>query len=198
MLGTERSGDRRRTLAQRSFAPLIGVLLLGAGCGPAGSTNDTGVVVDVTFEPMARVGATTCSVRLVDPSGAPVAGADVAVEGNMNHAGMVPVFVDPTEHEPGVYTAPFEFTMGGDWFMVVSAELADGRTLEETIEVRGVTAPEGGGMHDMDGMHGMEGMHDMDGADHSMDDAAGSGSGHGDEAMDGSMPAGAHDSGHSG
>jgi hypothetical protein len=56
----------------------------------------------------------------------------------MNHAGMEPVFVDAKETEPGKYRADLKFTMGGDWFVLVSAALADGRKVNRKIDVPGV------------------------------------------------------------
>ena len=94
--------------------------------------------MDLSFDPAPRVGATTCTVALADAAGAPVTGATVEVEGNMNHAGMVPVFAEPREVAPGRYQAPFEFTMGGDRFAIVRAELADGSSMEQIVEVPGV------------------------------------------------------------
>jgi len=76
--------------------------------------------------------------RLADEAGQPIEGADVELEGNMSHAGMVPVFAAAREVAPGQYEAQLEFTMGGDWFIVVRAALPDGRSLERTFDVPGV------------------------------------------------------------
>jgi hypothetical protein len=80
------------------------------------------------------------TLTLTDAAGRPVTGASIRVEGNMNHAGMKPVFADAHEGEAGRYTASLEFSMGGDWFLLVTGTLADGRKLERQIEVRGVGA----------------------------------------------------------
>jgi len=77
-------------------------------------------------------------VSLRKASGEPLTGAQLEVEGNMNHAGMVPVFGTAKETEPGLYEAPIEFTMGGDWFFIVSGELASGRQIESVHDVPGV------------------------------------------------------------
>lgn len=70
-------------------------------------------------------------VMLKDKEGNAVTDAKVAIEGNMNHAGMVPVIADPVEDgadgdEDGVYEVPFAFSMGGDWIVTVSVTMADG------------------------------------------------------------------------
>jgi hypothetical protein len=63
----------------------------------------------------------------------------VTVEGNMNHAGMVPVLADPVRDDAdgvadGSYRIPFQFTMLGDWIITVSVERADGAEVEQNIE----------------------------------------------------------------
>ena len=71
------------------------------------------------------------SVELMDMDGAPITDAMVSLEGNMNHAGMVPVVADGVADDAdgaadGVYQVPFEFSMGGDWIITVSAMMTDG------------------------------------------------------------------------
>jgi hypothetical protein len=51
---------------------------------------------------------------------------------------MVPVFATASEVTPGEYRAELEFTMGGDWFILVRADLPDGRSMERMVEVPGV------------------------------------------------------------
>lgn len=123
---------------------IVGVLCWGllavglAGCGNS-QTEEPAVEVNWELQPEpARVGSTTVTITLSDSTGRPVSGADVSVEGNMAHAGMSPVFADVTERDSGRYVAPMEFTMAGDWFLLVDVALPDGSTIEETIDVPGV------------------------------------------------------------
>ena len=120
-----------------------GLLAMGVmGCGGS-TTGDEAVRVDWTLDPdPPRVGPATFTLTLSDSTGAPITGADVAVEGNMAHAGMRPVFADATEADSGRYVAPIEFTMAGDWFMTVDAALPNGDAVERTIPVRGVQPSE--------------------------------------------------------
>jgi hypothetical protein len=67
-----------------------------------------------------------------------VAGAQITLEGNMSHAGMVPVFVEAREVEPGSYRATMDLSMGGDWVVLVHITLPDGRKLERQFEIKGV------------------------------------------------------------
>ena len=96
--------------------------------------------MELTIEPSPPlVGDSDLSLELTDADGA-VQGAQVRVEGNMNHAGMKPSFADLKEVEPGRYMGTLEFTMGGDWFLLVTAKTPDGGTIERKIDVRGVKA----------------------------------------------------------
>ena len=58
----------------------------------------------------------------------------------MSHAGMVPVFADARETEPGRYQSTVELTMAGDWFILVHVTLIDGRKLDRQFEIKGVAA----------------------------------------------------------
>lgn len=122
--------------------PLLTAALLAA-CGGGGRAGE--LSADVTFAPAPpRVGEAELVLALRGPDGRPLEGARVRVEGNMNHAGMVPELADAgeSETEPGSYRAQLEFTMGGDWFLVVTAERG-GETLEAVVDVPGVLS--GGG-----------------------------------------------------
>jgi hypothetical protein len=68
----------------------------------------------------------------------------LTVRGDMDHAGMVPVIAESTGGEGGQFEIPFQWTMGGDWIVEVTAELADGRTVTETFNV--TISAEGGDM----------------------------------------------------
>ncbi len=119
-----RGGDcARRGLA---FALAATVLAL-TGCAPADDAGASSPVqLDVALAPAPpRVGEATLTLTLA-MDGRPVEGAALSIEGNMAHAGMVPVFAEASETAPGTYLAQLEFTMGGDWFLLVFAELPDG------------------------------------------------------------------------
>jgi len=119
---------------------LLALVLAGCGGGMDHGDMDHGDMemgdgnrsenIQVMLEPSGYPGE-SLSVMLKDTDGNMITDAKVAVEGNMNHAGMVPVIADPVEDgadgsEDGVYQVPFAFTMGGDWIITVSAEMADG------------------------------------------------------------------------
>ena len=54
----------------------------------------------------------------------------------MSHPGMAPVVADVVERGDGVYDAPLQFTMAGDWILLVTGQLADGRGLKSESKSR--------------------------------------------------------------
>lgn len=114
------------------------VLLMLAACS-RGSAEQPDVQVALAVAPNPpSIGAATVTVSLAAAGGAPITGANVRLEGTMSHAGMQPVQAQAKETAPGRYEAPLQFTMGGDWFIVVHATLPDGRTLEREISIGNV------------------------------------------------------------
>ena len=85
------------------------------------------------------VGPATVSCALRD-AGRPVDDAAVQVVGLMTHPGMAPVPVTTMARGSGRYDGDFSFTMAGDWALMVTARLPDGRRVETRVDVRGVQA----------------------------------------------------------
>jgi YtkA-like len=111
-----------------------------AGCRKkAAQTPNLVMRHDVAPQPP-KVGPATITVSLADIAGNPIAGARVSLEGNMTHPGMKPVFGEAGEVGSGRYQASLEFTMGGDWIILVRVDLPDGQKLEREFEVKGVQA----------------------------------------------------------
>jgi len=121
-----------------AWVVLAWVVLAGVvACSPQGAEPDD-VDYELRIDPAPPVqGEVSLSLRVSDPDG-PLGGARVEIEGNMSHAGMKPSFASLSEVEPGLYEGDFVFTMGGDWFLIVSVETGDGRSLRHVIEVPGV------------------------------------------------------------
>ena len=114
------------------------MLILGVGCSP-GASEKADILVDLTLTPSPPVvGNTQMSLKLATSDGTPVDGAEVRLEGNMNHAGMKPSFAELQEAEPGRYLGRLNFTMGGDWFILVTAKTPDGQTVQQKVDVPGV------------------------------------------------------------
>jgi hypothetical protein len=120
------------------FLFLALLLLLLGGCRRAGGDLPD-IQVDLALSPdPPPVGQVRVVVSLSDVAGQPVSEAQVELEGNMTHAGMVPSLAQAAETAPGRYEAPLEFSMAGDWFILVRATLPDGRKLERQVDVPGV------------------------------------------------------------
>jgi hypothetical protein len=131
--------------ASRRCFTAFGALVLCAGLFLAGCRRGQqegargGVTVECEVTPRPpKVGAARVSLRVSDEAGRPVSGARVRLEGNMSHAGMRPVFAEAAESEPGRYESALEFTMGGDWVVLVRLTLTDGRKIERRFDVKGV------------------------------------------------------------
>lgn len=129
---------------QRFLRSLPSLLVLAALAGCSGGGSHDGaedVKVDFTLQPRPlRVGPATATIQLTDKGGQPLRGAALKLEGNMNHAGMKPVFADVKEVGPGKYEGTLELSMGGDWFVLIDGTLADGRKLKRKVDVPGVKA----------------------------------------------------------
>lgn len=78
------------------------------------------IIVSELLQPPA-IGPAPLVVTLTDPEGVGIDGATVRVEGDMTHAGMVPVLVDAEGQGEGVYRAEdMHFTMAGDWIITIT------------------------------------------------------------------------------
>jgi hypothetical protein len=114
------------------------LILILAGCSRGGRDLPE-ISVDLSIDPAPpRIGPAVVTVELRDAGGRPISDAAVELEGNMSHAGMVPVFAQAQEVTPGRYQANLEFTMGGDWFILVRVGLPDRRSIERNVDVPGV------------------------------------------------------------
>ncbi len=127
---------------------LIGValvlMLASMACTRGGEESDAAgdvtMEIEITPDPP-EVGPAVVEVILMDEDGDPVDGAELEIEGNMSHAGMEPVIVGAIGEQAGHYVSDgFAFTMGGDWIITVSGTLDDGREIERTFDLAGVSS----------------------------------------------------------
>jgi len=129
------------------FALALGAIALGLavpGCRPRTigdlPLSDPSVRLEVLITPTPlRTGTSHFVVTLTDvKTEKTVEGAKVTFEGNMTHPGMAPVQATAHEMLPGVYEAPIELTMAGDWTFLVDATLPDGRRANQSLDLRNV------------------------------------------------------------
>lgn len=145
---TTRGACRRVTFGRESLLTkgllllaVVACALLGVACRLTEPTPDFLFQHDVSPSPPGVGRPATVSLKLIDfLASKPVSGARIRLEGNMTHPGMTPVFAEAKEVEPGRYRATLEFTMAGDWVVLVHAALPDGRKVERQFDVKGVRA----------------------------------------------------------
>ncbi len=126
----------------RPFAYILALtlaLLVLTACG-AGAPTNTGAAEITLLIDSATAAPDTIGVQLRDLDQAPITDATVKIEGNMNHAGMVPVQTEAVQDNAdgtvdGVYQLPFQFTMLGDWIITVEATLSDGSRVTQDIHL---------------------------------------------------------------
>jgi hypothetical protein len=75
---------------------------------------------------------------LADRGDKPITGAKIALEADMSHPGMSPVFAEARESEPGRYLAHLDVPMAGDWVVLLHITMPGGEKLERQIDVKGV------------------------------------------------------------
>ena len=122
----------------KRFTILLSLLLvLGlAACGGRASQQADGSTdYQLSLNPMSTaVGETVLMLTLNDNEGQPINDANLSIKGDMNHAGMQPVLAEASQATNGVYSVPFEWTMGGDWVVTVDVTLADGTTFSQRFD----------------------------------------------------------------
>jgi hypothetical protein len=117
----------------RSFVFTALIVLLVAACRQSqqAATNiaDDNIQIELATEPNPpTIGEGILLITVQNADGGMVNIERVEVRGDMNHAGMQPVFSSADTPENGIYNLPFNWTMGGDWFLTVTATLEDGTT----------------------------------------------------------------------
>lgn len=78
---------------------------------------------------MGRDTAVTVTVR--DAAGQPVDAATLEIQALMAHPGMAPLIEPAQGQGHGVYAAHLQFTMAGDWDVLVTGRLPDGRRVRQ-------------------------------------------------------------------
>lgn len=137
----------RRSL--RSIVSRLGeahlVLLLGASwalVGPACSRTQRAGDVSVTWtaEPTPLITGAPIVAELIlrDDRRQPLRGANLHIEGHMSHPGMAPILAVAEERGDGVYLVRFQFTMAGDWVVLVKGSLPDGRMVSHRVDIADV------------------------------------------------------------
>jgi hypothetical protein len=119
---------------------LVILLLLLTGCRESAQPKPTLSIpeplITLTTEPNPpRTGTGTLVITITSPDGAPLYVENIAVRGDMTHAGMRPVFTGNSGGDSGVYRMPFNWSMGGDWIITVTVLLADNVEIKREFKV---------------------------------------------------------------
>lgn len=131
-----RRQPRPRDVTRLAAARVVAVLAAGLTTASCVERAKSAITLSWTLMPTAPVvGPATLTVTLRDAAGGAVTGARVRLEGHMSHPGMTPVIADASERTAGIYVATFDFSMAGDWVLLVSAALRNGDRVEEHIDV---------------------------------------------------------------
>jgi len=125
------------------FMLVAGVGVLGTSCHDGPTVADD---ISVSWSAMPErpvVGQlVVAEVTLRDGDARPVRGAHLECRGFMSHPGMAPITGAAAERADGVYEVRLQFTMAGDWIVLVTGSLPDGRTLNSRIDIANVQPPE--------------------------------------------------------
>ncbi len=132
-----RAREKRRVFSLLPFTAGMLALLLSACNKPDASFSSVTIEHQISPQPP-HVGTGTVTLKLADAAGKPLTGAGIIIEGNMSHPGMKPEFGKAREIAPGRYQAPLEFTMAGDWVILIHVTFPDGTRLEREVDVKGV------------------------------------------------------------
>ena len=128
---------------------IVILLVLVSACRQQETASSEDIRISLIVQPSPiNVGEATLGIAVTTESLDPVAVNNLTVRGDMDHAGMVPVIVENLQSANGQFEVPFEWTMGGDWIVEVTAELAGGGTATQTFDI--TVGTDAGGM-DMSG-----------------------------------------------
>jgi len=116
---------------------LLAASISGACTRQPVAEDTTGVLVTTRLvPPQPAVGPATLTISLSGATAATLERATVQVVGHMTHPGMTPVVAIVTARGPDVYDAAVDFTMPGDWVLIATVRLHDGRRLESRVPVK--------------------------------------------------------------
>jgi len=129
--------QRRLTRLVAAAGLILAVSMPGACTRQPAAEDTSGVLVTTRLvPPQPTVGPATLTVSLSGGTAAILGGSTVEVVGHMTHPGMTPVVATVTPRGPDVYDAAMDFTMPGDWMLIATVRLRDGRRLESRLPVK--------------------------------------------------------------
>ena len=122
--------------------PVIAALFALCCCLGACQASSRDVGITWAIEPARPAVETVATVRftLQNDRGEALRGARLRLAAHMSHPGMTPIAARVIDRGNGIYESRLELSMAGQWTVVVSGELADGRRITRQTAVA-VVAP---------------------------------------------------------
>lgn len=134
------SHSRAQDVWNRSLLLFLLGSSLSGGCSKSAATSTDVNFVCENEPPPHRVGLNTFTITLTAGNGERLAGARIALEGDMSHPGMSPVFSEAKEITPGRYQGTLDLNMRGDWTVLFHIMLPNGRSFDRQVDVRNLQA----------------------------------------------------------
>ena len=129
--------QRHRSWRESSTLLVATVCLCAAACTRPARARD--LTFDWTLTPAPiSVGNAQLQLRVLDGTGQPVRGAHLQVAAQMSHPGMAPVVAIATERGDGRYDAELQFSMAGDWMLIIEGSLSNGAPVHHRLDVPSV------------------------------------------------------------
>lgn len=128
----------RPAFSSRSFRNLayFSAVWLCALCTGCRARQSAPSPIECRISPqLPHVGPATIQIGLHEKGEEKISGAKVTVEATMAHPGMQPIFVEATPAFYGGYEARLNFSMPGDWTVVVNADFANRTHAEKQLTV---------------------------------------------------------------
>lgn len=139
----------------RLFGWLVIPLLLLSACRQQ-QPNSADLQLELSASAR-QVGEATLTLSVLDVAGNVIdSPGALSLRGDMDHAGMAPVLVTVDKAADGVFNAPFEWTMAGDWTVEASLQLESGAIARETFHFTIMSAKDDADMAGMRHGDGME------------------------------------------
>jgi hypothetical protein len=134
--GVERTGTRPCVPARLAL-----VVVLLVSCRPVPEPVDS-LTLDLRLDPaVPSVGREAVAVLVArEATGDPVRAATLDLEAHMTHPGMVPVVTRLDPSGDGRFRAAVTFTMAGEWVILVTGRLGDGRAVRQRVTTLTVAA----------------------------------------------------------
>ena len=121
-------------LLARQLKIIILLIVLTAACRQQ-QISSSDIELGLTVSDL-LVGETTLLLSVRDREGKSIQDpGTLSLRGDMNHAGMIPVFAEAETSVDGTFTLPFEWTMAGSWIVEANLRLDSGEVVTQRFNL---------------------------------------------------------------